>query len=228
VGSNPTRLTNNAWDPVEGPMSALVDALDRLMAEHRRIGSPLPDFLLPGLEPAAIRARIAALELDPPDEVVELFSWHNGVDNDRYLSGGAGIGYGRLFDDVFFGTVDEAVTYYGECLQIDRITAETYDDPGEPIWRVTWFPPFSAGLPTFGIECDVTSASRGMVFQPWWHPPIEEPIRPRFRSLTHLVESIVRRFEADGYWWDRDVGFLEVRDEVIGPLEEREKLEATG
>jgi hypothetical protein len=127
---------------------------------------------------------------------------------------------------VFFGTLDEAIAYYGECLQIDRNVAEMYDE-AEPTWQLSWFPPFSAGLPTYGIECDPTSPVRGMVFEPWWHPPIEEPIRPRFRSLTHLVRSVVRRFEADGYWWDRTDGFLMTRDDVLEPLYEQERLEAS-
>ena len=29
-------------------MSDLVEALEQLVREHRRIGSPMPDFLLPG------------------------------------------------------------------------------------------------------------------------------------------------------------------------------------
>jgi hypothetical protein len=206
-------------------MSELVDALDRLMGEHRRIGSPVADFLLPGLHPAAIRARIATIGLEAPDEAVELFAWHNGTDNERYLSTGSGIGYGRLFDDVFFGTLDEAIAYYGECLQIDRGVAMMYED-AEPTWRLSWFPPFSGGLPTYGIEADPGSHDRGMVFEPWWHPPIDDPTRPRFRSLTHLVQSVVRRFEADGYWWDRTVGFLMTRDDVLEPLIEQERLEA--
>ena len=207
-------------------MSELVDALERLMLEHRRIGSPVPDFLLPGLDPPAIRARIATLGLEAPDEAVELFAWHDGTDNDRYLSTGAGIGYARLFDDVFFGTLDEAIEYYGECLEIDRNVGSMYEDY-EPTWRLSWFPPFSGGLPTYGIECDAASPVRGMLFAPEWHPPIEEPIRPRFRSLTHLVQSVVRRFEADGYWWDSKVGFLMDRHEVLEPLYEQERLEAS-
>ena len=71
------------------------------------------------------------------------------------------------------------------------------------------------------------SPVRGMVFEPWWHPPIEEPTRPRFRSLTHLVQSVVRRFEADGYWWDRKVGFLMDRHDVLEPMYEQERLEAS-
>ena len=63
-------------------MSELVDALERLMVEHRRVGSPVPDYLLPGLDPAAIRARIAPHGLEPPDEAIELFAWHDGTDNE--------------------------------------------------------------------------------------------------------------------------------------------------
>jgi hypothetical protein len=206
-------------------MSELVDALERLMIEHRRVGSPLPDFLLPGLDSTAIRKRIAPLGLEPPDEAVELFAWHDGLDNKRYLSTGAGIGYGRLFDDVFFGTLDDAIEYYGKCLEIDRGTA-MFDEEAEPTWRLSWFPPFSAGLPTYGIECDAASPARGMIFEPWWHPPVEDPITPRFRSLTHLVQSVVRRFEADGYWWDPEPGFLMEREEVLDPLIEQERREA--
>jgi hypothetical protein len=209
-------------------MSALVDALDQLMLEHRRIGSPVPDFLIPGPQPAAIRARVARLGLEAPDEAVELFAWHNGTDNDRYLAAKAGIGYGRLFEDVLFGTLEEAADYYEECLSIDRTVAETEGDSYEPTWHPSWFPPFSGGLPTYGIECDPDSPVRGLVFEPWWHPPNEDNVRPRFRSFTHLVESLVRRFEADGYWWDPTDGFLMTRDDVLGPLEAQEKLEAIG
>lgn len=127
---------------------------------------------------------------------------------------------------MFFGTLDDAITYYGDCLQIDRNVASVYEDV-EPTWRLSWFPPFSGGLPTYGIESDAASPARDMVFEPWWHPPIEEPIRPRFRSLTHLVQSVARRFEADGYWWDRKVGFLMTRDAVLEALFQRERLEAS-
>ena len=207
-------------------MSELTDALDRLMLEHRRIGSPVPDFLRPGSEPAKIRKRIAALGLEPPDDAIELFSWHDGSDNGRYVSSGAGVGYPRIFDDVFFGTIDEAVAYYRKCLQIDRDVAGVYADDADRIWQLSWFPPFSGGLPTYGIECDPASPARGRIFEPWWHPPIEDPIRPRFRNLTHLVESVVRRFEAGAYSWDEATRFLDSDFSVLDRLEQQERHEA--
>ena len=207
-------------------MSELVDALDRLMLEHRRIGSPVPDFLLPGLDPAAIRARIVTLGLEAPDEAVELFAWHDGVDNDRYLSTGAGIGYARLFDDVFFGTLEEAIEYYGECLQIDRNVGSVYED-AEPTWRLSWFPPFSGGLPTYGIECRCGIARSRHGLRAVVSPAGRGTDPAAISKPTHLVQSVVRRFEADGYWWDGKVGFLMDRDAVLGALYEQERLEAS-
>jgi hypothetical protein len=64
-----------------------------------------------------------------------------------------------------------------------------------------------------------------MVFEPWYHPPVEDPIRPRFQSLTHLVQSVVRRFEADGYWWDPTDGFLMDRTDLLDSLIEQERRE---
>ena len=150
--------------------------------------------------------------------MVALFAWHNGSDDLAFLDSGAGLGYPRLFDDVFFGTLDEAATFYRECLQIDRNVVETYGDPEAAIWRLSWFPPFSGGRPSYGIECDRAVPSAGMVFEPQWHPPVEGSELPRFRNLTHLVQSVVRRFEAAGYWWDREEGWLDENDKVLDRL----------
>jgi hypothetical protein len=211
-------------------MSELVEALDRLVSEHRRIGSPMPDFLVPGIHPDDVRARLGDLGLKPPEEVVELFAWHNGSDDSAFLDSGAGLGYPRPFDDVFFGTLDEAIAFYGDCLKIDRNVVATYGDPAAAIWRLSWFPPFSGGLPSYGIECDPTVPSAGMVFEPQWHPPIEGSEHPRFRNLTHLVQSVVRRFEAGGYSWDRREGWLDENDKVLDRLRrlELEETLATG
>ena len=154
-------------------MSEVVEALDRLVSEHRRVGSPTPDFLLPGIDPDIIRTRLADLGMVAPVELVELFAWHNGSDEEAFRDSGAGMGYPRLFDDVFFGTLDEAGVLYEECLQIDRDVVATYGDPEAAIWRLTWFPPFSGGRPAYGVECDPTMRSAGMVFEPQWHPPVE-------------------------------------------------------
>lgn len=126
-------------------MSDRVDALDRLLSAAAA---------------EVERAIRRALGLPPPDDLVELFSWHDGVDNDRRVRDSAGTGFAR------------------------------------------------------SVECADT-ALRGRVYDVYWHPPIDDPKEPRFLSLTHLVRSVVRRFEANGYWWDNSLRFLQERNDVL-------------
>jgi hypothetical protein len=207
-------------------VSDLTDALDRLIDEHRRIGSPLDRFLRPGISPDDARASLAGLGLAPHEDLVELYAWHDGCDEDAYRDTGAGVGFPRLFANVFFGPVARAVVLYRESLEIDRNVVATYGDPDAATWRRTWFPPFSGGSPVYAVECDESAATAGAVYEVNWHPPLEDPIRPRFRDLTHLVESVERRFRAGGYWWDAEARFFKQRREVLEPLYEREMAEA--
>jgi hypothetical protein len=200
-------------------MSDLLDALDRLLAEHRRIGSPVPDYLRPGVAGAdVIRAVDGTTGFQPPDELVELFEWHDGIDNDRWVGDSAGTGFARLFGDTHFAPLDECVTAFHEAIEIDRQAAMyAPGDVDASIWQRSWFPVFTGGWETYTIEC-ADAGLRGRVHDVYWHPPIGDPKQPRFLSLTHLVRSVVRRFEADGYWWDPSLHFLQERTDVLEPL----------
>jgi hypothetical protein len=197
-------------------MSDLLDALERILAEHRRIGSPVPDYLRPGAATVHVeRAVRGALGLEPADELVELFTWHDGIDNDRWAGDSAGTGFARLFGDTHFAPINDCVTAFHEAIEIDR-QAAVYapGDVDASIWQRSWFPAFTLGWETWSVECADT-ALRGRVYDVYWHPPIDDPKEPRFLSLTHLVRSVVRRFEADGYWWDPSLRFLQERNEVL-------------
>jgi hypothetical protein len=206
-------------------MSDLTDALDRLIDEHRRVGSPVAEFLRPGLDPGEGRSRLAQLGLDARDELVDLYAWRDGSDEDAYRSTGAGIGYPRFFADVFFGSLSLAINLYRESLEIDRNLVATVGDEDAAIWNPAWFPPFSGGTPVYAVDCGPSTPGAGLVYEVYWHPP-NESIQPRFRDLLHLVESVIRRFEAGGYAWDRERRFLVGRDEVLSPLYDREIEEA--
>src|SRR5262245_6372137 len=224
-GSRPARRSGSRRGPPQ--VSDLVAALDRLLEEHRRIGSPLERFLFPGVDPEAARATLRGLGLDPPAELVELYAWRDGGDEDAYRDSGAGVGYPRLFDNVFFGPLSRAVDTYREYLEIDRNVVATVGDPAAATWPVIWFPPFSGGTPVFAVDC-TGGATRGALYQVNWHPPIEEPVRRRFRDLAHLLESVVRRFQAGGYRWDASARFLVASREVIEELRDLEIAEARG
>jgi hypothetical protein len=207
-------------------MSALTEALDRLIEQHRRIGSPVDRFLRPGIDPGDARAGLAALGIAPRDDLVELYTWHDGCDEDAYRDAGAGVGYPRLFANVFFGPFAMAVDHHRENLEIDRNTVAMSGDPAAATWRINWFPPFSGGSPVYAVDCDESGPTPGAVYEVYWHPPIEEPVRPRFRDLTHLVQAVETRFHAGGYDWDRSTRILVARPEVLEPLYAREIAEA--
>jgi hypothetical protein len=207
-------------------MTDLVDALEALLAEHRRIGSPLPRYLRPGAPAAEVRRTIeAAVGSDPPDDLVELFAWHDGTDHDAWRRDDVAAGFARLFGDTYFAPLDDAVASRAESLEIEATVAR-HADPGStiPIWRTPWFPAFSQGWEDYAVDCG--DAGRGRVYAPSWQPPPDVGPGPRFRDLRHLVDSVVRRFRAGAYAWDPAARFLEERIVVLEPLYEREIAEA--
>src|SRR5262245_50068337 len=117
-------------------MSSLTDALDRLLLEHERVGSPVPRFLRSGLPPAIAQARIeAVLGIPPHPDLVELFAWHDGIDDERWAHEGAGTGFARMFADAHFAPLDDAIGEYRERLETDVLTARFSMDGTAPI---TW------------------------------------------------------------------------------------------
>ena len=203
--------------------------LERLMLEHRRIGSPLPAYLRPGADGAVIRQRVEDLvAADPPAELIELFGWHDGTDHARWKADDAGVGYARFFGDAYFAPFADCERAYRQAIEIDESTALFAPDGLDAsIWRKTWFPALSEGGETYAIECQAGSM-RQRVFDVVWHPPIDTPPVPRFLDLTHLVSSVVRRFEAGGYWWDPSTRFLDERPDILLPLYEQERKEVAG
>jgi hypothetical protein len=206
----------------------LADSLDALMAQHRRIGSPVPAYLRPGLPTDDVHKQIlATVGVAPPGEVVDLFVWRDGIHDEAWERDDVATGFARLFGDAFFASLANAIRHYRERIEGDETTAR-YSISGEAFqtWKPSWFPVFSEGWETYGVECDPGSPDLGRVYDPAWEPPASVGPGPRFLNMLHLVESAIRRFEADGYWWDAESRFLEERREVLEPLFEREIGEA--
>jgi len=207
-------------------VSELTDALDELIEQHRRIGSPVPKYLRRGLSEDRVRRQIAdAVGVDAHPSLVELFAWHDGLDNEAWERDGAGNGFARLFGDTHFAPLADAVGSYRESIEIDATTARYAGGEAPVTWGPSWFPAFCEGWDVYGVECKPGPES-GFVFLPSWEPPPAIGPGPRFRSLQHLVDSAIRRFRLDGYWWNSAEGFLEERLEVLDPLYEQELTEA--
>jgi hypothetical protein len=208
-------------------MTELTDLLEVLMAQHRAIGSPVPGYLRPGLAADRVRKQIVAtVGVDPPADAIDLFAWHDGIDNDAWEKDDVGTGFARLFGDAHFAPLADGVREYRERIQTDETTALYSTPDAPPTWKRTWFPAFSQGWDTYAVECDPDSPDRGRIYDPAWDPPPGVGPGPRFRDLVHLVQSVIRRFEAGGYTWDSAERFLEERQEILEPLYEREVAEA--
>jgi cell wall assembly regulator SMI1 len=208
----------------------LTASLDSLVERHRALGSTVPDYLRPGRDPAETRAAIEGLGLDPPDELVELFAWHDGLDADRWPRGPGRAGYPRLWGDVFFGTLDKTIEARETYLRIDRVARETelgaYGKAGDDTWHPGWFPVFSGGTETFAVDCR-RSPTRGSAFEVTWHPgPFGDPPLGRFKSLTAMVQAIVRRFDAGAYTWNPEIRWLDEDEELLNRLIAAEVNEA--
>ena len=159
------------------------------MLEHRRIGSPVPDFLLPGLDPdvdpsadrdhSALKRRMRRSSFSPGTTA------RTTIDT----STGAGIGYARLFDDVFFGPLDKAIAYYGECLHDSTAMSMRYMRM-QCHWRLSRFPALQRRPPDLRDRmrrpCRAVPP-HGLRARPW-HRRSRSRRWPRFRSLTHFVQ----------------------------------------
>jgi hypothetical protein len=209
-------------------VSELTEALEALMGEHRRIGSPVPRYLRPGLPADDVRGQIVAtVGHDPPADAIEPFAWHDGIDEEAWRRDSAGTGFARLFGDAYLAPLANAIRHYRERIETDE-TAAQFSMPGDAVqtWKPSWFPVFSEGWETYGVECDPGSPDRGRVYDPSWDPPADVGPGPRFRDMRHLVESAIRRFQAGAYVWNAETRFLDERREILEPLFEREIAEA--
>ena len=176
---------------------------------------------------ATVRQRISrSVGIEAAPEVVELFAWHDGIDDRAWTQDRVGTGFARVFGDAHFAPLDDAIREYRQRIEGDVVTAR-YASPGAAVttWRRSWFPVFCQGWETYAVECDPERSDHRQVYDPAWEPPVGDYPAARFRDLLHLVEMVIRRFESDGYWWDPDARFLEERTEVLQPLAEREVAE---
>jgi hypothetical protein len=209
-------------------MPELTDALEALMAQHRRIGSPVPDYLRSGQLAGTVNETIrATVGLDAPQDLLGLFAWRDGIDNETWERDDVATGFARLFGDTHFAPLADAIGEHRERIETDELVAR-YSTPDAALvtWKPSWFPAFCRGWDTYAVECDPTGTDLGRIYDPAWEPPIAIGPGPRFRDLLHLVESAVRRFESGGYWWNPADRFLEERADVLRPLYEREIAEA--
>jgi len=87
----------------------LVEALEKLVAVFESKGIPMRPHLRPGLTRAEVQAALSPLGLTPPEELYQLYEWHDGIERIYRPE--------WLFDRYEFLPLSEAVQEYHELLK---------------------------------------------------------------------------------------------------------------
>jgi hypothetical protein len=185
-------------------VSELTEVLDDLIAEHVQVGSPLPQHLRPGLPPDEVAARLEAIGLRPAPEAVDLFGWHDGIDQQSWRAAAPGARGLELFPYAFFSDLAYAIDSFQ---RLRALTQETLAAgaavAGDELWRASWLPIFEADPSWYGLDCSA-AASASPVWVMYWDATDADPTRRVFASLTAMIRALVARFRAGAFAWSSE------------------------
>ena len=183
----------------------LLRALEALEAWLRSSGHPGVAGLRPGVPEAEVREQLGALGLDPPDDVLTFFGWHNGYEQ---APRDDGHWYGRITPSWFPLTLDEACKRFLEL----REMFELEEQHGEMV-GTHWFPLLQADAYCVLVDCRPEQEHRGRIAVSDWITELWPSPDLRPRSLAEPVEEWLSLLN-DGLWhWDRsDDRWVDRRD----------------
>ncbi len=98
---------------------SLTQSLERLVDIFEHRGIPMRQHLRPGLTRVAVQAALSPLGLAPPEELYELYEWHDGIDVLNTPR--------RLFADHQFLPLDVAVQEYHDLLKYNSEIVTSID-----------------------------------------------------------------------------------------------------
>jgi hypothetical protein len=199
----------------------LIDSLEALVEEHDRIGSPLRNRLAPGVPRDRIESAVMALGLSPPEELIELFAWHEVRDDpgDRWRV--------TWFWPASPLRLNEAVNEYRHAMRIGGVTPAELDmqvaaaGSGSTLtgfWRSDWFPILERG--EGAVQCAINGdvLGRSPVWRQNWHPNENFQAAQLAPTLTDFVDRIVELFRAGAYQWDAEYQAITTVDDVFDRL----------
>lgn len=200
-------------------MVTLTEALDELVSEHDRVGSPLRSRLGPGRPRPDVETALAGIGLSAPDQVVELCGWREILDDPSDQSRVAWFWPAAPY------RLDEAVEVYRRSVEIGGVPPQEADGlDGQAsaastytgFWRTDWLP-FLYGSPeVYAVECGSEAGSTTLaVWRVNWHPdPGFETVQVA-DDLTSFVARIVELFRIGAYAWNNELQSIEPVDRVF-------------
>lgn len=167
----------------------MIEQLDRIYAQLERLGrDEVIRRLQPALTPDEIQRRLADIGLVAPQDVIELYSWHNGtrVEPGTYLDSV------HFFPGFSFLSLDDAVRHYVAFRDDER-------------WDRGWLPIFANGGGDFYavVACSPFPVVGFLIDQR------EHPVE--YESLDAMVSTLSESFDQGAFFVDQR-GYLESDD----------------
>ena len=202
---------------------SLIESLEALVVEHDRIGSPFRDRLAPGVPRDRIVTAVRDLGLSPPNELVDLLTWHairdDPADESRVT----------WFWPASSYRFDEAVDAYRLSMGIGGVTPTELErhvaaaGPGSTLsgfWRSDWFPILYASPEDYAVECSIDDhpIAASPVWRTNWHPDESFQTAQMAPTLTAFVDRIIELFREGAYQWDSEHQAIETVDAVFDRL----------
>ncbi len=186
-------------------------ALDLLIDEHERIGSPLRQYLRPGLDTQRIDATMRSLDVGAPRAIGELWAAHDGVDHRRADDDQRG----GLFPagNLSWFSFDRTAREYE--LNLAQST-QSCGFLGQETWKREWFPTFSIGGARW-VAADLSTDEELILVS--FQDELVEPARTGMQ-LDGFPLALVEQFRSGAYRWvEPPQGFgLEYVDDLGVPL----------
>lgn len=169
----------------------LIDALDRLIVEHDRVGSPMRQCLRPGLDTARIARTLDHLSVNPHRSLIDLFGWADGVDFGAWRSL-VRMGQPHIIPGFDFRPLSENVA-------TARLLSDELGAHG--LWMPGWCPVFWSQTSGYIVD-----AADGAV----WFVAADDLTREReSQDLEGLVERSIEQWREGEFFFDEDRGIHE-------------------
>lgn len=148
-------------------------------------------------------AAVAALGLAAPDELLDLFTWHDGVDSAALRAAHDPIGRPHLFPFVDFVPLATGLATY-EMFVAENVIAE--------VWPRRLFPILDGETFQYAVGCDADAADYGVV----WAHDVSDPgtSEAAFWSIGSLVEAVTAMFADGSYYFDLETHDIQPQEDA--------------
>jgi hypothetical protein len=161
---------------------------DDIVGQLTRIGSPIAQFLRPGLSEKQIKDVERTLPFAFPNSIAEMYKWRNGTELVEKTS---------FFPWWQFDTIEESAGRY-----------EVLCAPRNELWNDHWFPIFSASdISSIGICCDNVAVEDGRIVR--YEYTIGTGME--FGSLEAMLQTILEGYQSGAIFMGTD-GTIDIED----------------